>query len=188
MRVVDPTRFVERLNLPQQYQQDVQEFNSLFLSLLQTTMAQGAEEKDRKERKKIKGDGPLPCNLIHGMFQGELTYTTTCEGCRVQSPRKAEFLDVCVQVCVHPSLFSFIIIYQHSSLAKSYRFHHACFVVFVDSGQEERAGVPARAVQAGVHGRGQPVPVHHLQGQAERHPRDQHHPSATRAASPPDAV
>ena len=78
-------------------QQDVQEFNSLFLpwlgSLLKKSAAPGL----------VGAPDLVPQNLVSKLFQGRLSYVTTCHNCNRNSPRESSFFDLCLQIRGHSS-------------------------------------------------------------------------------------
>jgi ubiquitin carboxyl-terminal hydrolase 48 len=83
-KFVDPSDLVQHLNLEASIQQDVQEFNRLFLSHLENQLK--------------KSDNPIVSNLVRGLFGGSMTYFTTCDVCNTKSPLTSEFYELSLQL------------------------------------------------------------------------------------------
>jgi len=85
-RYVDPSSFVESLGLQANEQQDAQEFNKLFISLLDSSLlAQGI-------------------NIIDRQFGGTYCYRTQCSDCNSISDRPSKFYELDLNIKGHSTL------------------------------------------------------------------------------------
>eukprot|EP01096_Ripella_sp_DP13-Kostka_P010864 TRINITY_DN433_c1_g1_i1.p1 TRINITY_DN433_c1_g1~~TRINITY_DN433_c1_g1_i1.p1 ORF type:complete len:732 (+),score=245.70 TRINITY_DN433_c1_g1_i1:799-2994(+) len=81
---INPKALTDLLNIKTSVQQDVQEFNALFMSYL--------ERKFRKS--KVEG----LVDLIKNQFEGKFEYSTTCKKCKQQSFRLTSFNELVVNL------------------------------------------------------------------------------------------
>ena len=80
----DPCRIVSKLGLSRGEQQDVNEFNNLFLQHLEA----------RLKLTKI----PKVATLIEDEFRGHITHAVTCSRCGTASPKESPFYDLTLQI------------------------------------------------------------------------------------------
>ncbi|CAM9367462.1 unnamed protein product [Ascophyllum nodosum] len=82
-KVYDPARFATLLGIDKGIQQDPQEFNKLFMSLLERCLQRSA----------------LPLrSLVRGLFSGELAYVTRCSKCKFASRNMNAFNELELQI------------------------------------------------------------------------------------------
>eukprot|EP00475_Leptophrys_vorax_P041075 TRINITY_DN7715_c0_g1_i6.p1 TRINITY_DN7715_c0_g1~~TRINITY_DN7715_c0_g1_i6.p1 ORF type:complete len:1184 (+),score=297.27 TRINITY_DN7715_c0_g1_i6:1285-4836(+) len=83
-KFVDPSDLVQHLKLETSLQQDVQEFNRLFLCHLEHQLKQSPDHR--------------VVNLVHDLFGGSLSYVTMCDGCKARSEQRSAFFDLTLQL------------------------------------------------------------------------------------------
>lgn len=81
---LDPSPLVEVLGLSHGEQQDVHEFNNLFLTLLQEHLSTSKDERLH--------------NLVDEQFSGELANVTQCLNCKTKSSHLSSFSDLTLQI------------------------------------------------------------------------------------------
>ncbi|RWS17964.1 ubiquitin carboxyl-terminal hydrolase 48-like protein [Dinothrombium tinctorium] len=89
-RFVDPTAFVNSLELDVSQQQDAQEFSKLFLSLL---------EEDLKSQR-----NPTVKNIVQTQYCGEYEYVTRCQSCGFQSFSPSKFYELSLNIKGHKDI------------------------------------------------------------------------------------
>ena len=83
-RSLNPTRFVNALNLQTGTQQDAQEFNKLLMEQLETIFKKATLQSVRE--------------FIPNQFCGKIKYTMKCQGCSTESHRKESFYELRVPI------------------------------------------------------------------------------------------
>ena len=83
-RSLNPTRFVNALNLQTGTQQDAQEFNKLLMEQLETIFKKATLQSVRE--------------FIPNQFCGKIKYTMKCQGCSTESHRTENFYELRVPI------------------------------------------------------------------------------------------
>jgi hypothetical protein len=90
---LDPRDFISKLGLDPDVQQDAQEFNKLFLMLLESSLSSQSNSKVR--------------NIVQSQFGGNYAYVTTCSKCKRESRSPSQFSELLLAVQVHSVAFMF---------------------------------------------------------------------------------
>lgn len=88
---VDPTPFVNSLDLDVSTQQDAQEFSKLFLTLI---------EEDLSHQKQ-----PTVRNIVQTQYCGEYVYITRCENCQTESKSPSKFYELGLNIKGHKDIY-----------------------------------------------------------------------------------
>jgi ubiquitin carboxyl-terminal hydrolase 48 len=88
---VDPTHFVNSLDLDVSTQQDAQEFSKLFLTLL---------EEDLSNQK----NGTVR-NIVQTQYRGEYVYKTRCQNCLTESKSPSNFYELGLNIKGHKDIY-----------------------------------------------------------------------------------
>ncbi|XP_053213440.1 ubiquitin carboxyl-terminal hydrolase 48-like isoform X2 [Panonychus citri] len=89
-RYVDPTQFVNSLQLDVSQQQDAQEFSKLFLTLLEDDLS---SQKDQKVK-----------NIVQTQYCGEYEYVTRCSNCGTESFSPSKFYELSLNIRGHKDI------------------------------------------------------------------------------------
>ena len=88
---VDPTPFVNSLELDVSTQQDAQEFSKLFLTLI---------EEDLSHQK-----NPIVRNIVQTQYCGEYVYITRCQNCSTESKSPSKFYELGLNIKGHKDIY-----------------------------------------------------------------------------------
>ncbi|XP_015782575.1 ubiquitin carboxyl-terminal hydrolase 48 [Tetranychus urticae] len=89
-RYVDPTQFINSLQLDVSQQQDAQEFSKLFLTLL---------EEDLSTQKDVKVK-----NIVQTQCCGEYEYVTRCSNCGTETTSSSKFYELSLNIKGHKDI------------------------------------------------------------------------------------